>query len=183
MNSLNNKMLNQHHKTELALLVGNDLSEAEALAVKRQMALCPESREHHKNLEQGMKPLREFAEQTAEVPQADLWPGVKEQLKSRSQIERRRHLLHTFAPAASVLVACSFLFLLMGQTENTAPNNHPTGPTVPVSAPMGGAPVHNVGHSLHPGPTLPQYGPAQKHKEQDQSLKDLIQSHLNITNQ
>ncbi|MEZ6047589.1 MAG: zf-HC2 domain-containing protein [Planctomycetaceae bacterium] len=144
-------MKTKHFQTELALLAGDDLSEAEATEVKRHLSVCPDCRAHLQKLQKSQEALGDFAANTATLPAIDLRSRVQKSLPTPAQIHRRHNLLHTWAPAATVIVACTLLFMVMGPDSNsTAPvdsgltsnqiTNH-SGPRV-IGTPVTYDPVH-----------------------------------------
>ncbi|QDU81159.1 hypothetical protein Pla110_28960 [Polystyrenella longa] len=114
-------MKTKHYQTELALLVGDDLPEADAAEVYRHLSTCPECRGHLQKLKKSQDRLSDYALSTSEVPSIDLRTRVQKSLPSAAQVERRHRLLHTWAPAATVVVACTLLFMVMGPEQSTAP--------------------------------------------------------------
>ncbi|MAT15827.1 MAG: hypothetical protein CMJ46_11235 [Planctomyces sp.] len=130
--------MTKHYQTELALLVGDDLSEAEAVEVYRHLSTCPECRAHLQKLRKSQNALSEYALETSASPKVDLRARVQKSLPTPAQIQRRHRILHNWAPAATVVVACTLLFMVMSPEQSTPTNN-----TGHVSAPSGGR-MHSI---------------------------------------
>lgn len=110
-------------KTELALLVGNDLPDpADREALKRHVSTCPTCRAQYRQLKQAFSVLEQSEKECTYETRDSLWPAVSARLtKRRSEPQLN---LRKWWPLGSFLAACLLVAFFL-QPIQQHPENRP----------------------------------------------------------
>lgn len=137
-------------KTQLALLIGNDLEPHRALEIQEHLVQCGGCREHFSRLRSCLDALQGSPAGAWSQEQESLWPGLSARLPKTLE---RPHRLSGWAPSLAVAAACTVMFWFASRQWVDPPGRlqAPGGMTQPVSDPGTFAP--------RPGFANPNYQP------------------------
>ena len=112
-------------RTEIALLVGNDLEDASARELLRQhVSGCPECRQYYRQMKQSFKVLEQADKSETYETRESLWPAVSQRLQHRRpEAPSRRQ----WWPIATFLAACVVVVAIINAPmPQHAPGSHST---------------------------------------------------------
>ncbi|MCA9080059.1 MAG: hypothetical protein KDA58_05840, partial [Planctomycetaceae bacterium] len=153
-------------RTEIALLVGNDLEDASARELLRQhVSGCPECRQYYRQMKQSFKVLEQADKSETYETRESLWPAVSQRLKHRRpEAPSRRQ----WWPIATFLAACVVVVAIINAPMPT--HNPGTHPTYDRGMMPDLFPVPQAVHpSVHPAPTTEPTSVNEEEPEQEQS--------------
>jgi hypothetical protein len=95
-------------KTQVALLIGNDLEPAALAEVRNHLGQCVDCRQHFDRLSSCLEVLQ-APPRTDNVPEESLWPKLSARLASPNA-GQKPHRLSGWAPTLAVAAACTAMF-------------------------------------------------------------------------
>ena len=122
---------------DIALFVGNDLSDEAIPKLESHLENCPNCNKHYQSMKNSWKLLHESGDQfLVESLHDSVWPDVSVKLAKRQE---ERHQFNGWIPAAAVLAASFVVFLVsdvsIPHTDNSDPSIHTSFSTSPISLP------------------------------------------------
>lgn len=128
---------------DIALYVGNDLSDTAVQRLERHLAQCPSCKKHYQNMSESWKMLRESGDQLLVSSLHDsVWPDVSVQLAKN---HRERHKFNGWIPATAVLAASFIIFLVSDFSVQQPVNTSPSMPASFNSNPIPFQGISNIG--------------------------------------
>ncbi|MBT4865249.1 MAG: zf-HC2 domain-containing protein [Planctomycetaceae bacterium] len=105
-------------RSEIALWVGGDVDEREAVQLQRHLALCPECRAYRCRMKGSLQMLQEPASPTAYNLHDSVWPNVESRLSVQSRVEADRvERLNRWLPAAAIAAACLAVIAITSEPQ------------------------------------------------------------------
>ncbi len=122
---------------DIALYVGNDLSDEAIPKLERHLGNCPNCKKHYQSMKNSWSLLHESGDQfLVESLHDSVWPDVSVKLAKRQE---ERHQFNGWIPAAAILAASFVVFLVSDVSVHQAGNSVPSVPasfsTNPLSLP------------------------------------------------
>lgn len=121
-------------KSQIALLVGNDLEPRTAATLRRHLDACPCCRDQAQSLTSCIDVLQSDASTPWNTEPGSLWPGLQVRLASQRPVEKP-HRMNGWAPALAV-AAAGLAMVWFTSSRDAGIAFHPDGVNVqPVSMP------------------------------------------------
>lgn len=139
-------------RQQIALWVGNDLSEAEIREVRKHVLECPDCQTYHEEMKCCSEALTVCAESRTPVDMPSIWPTVMAQLETTRQPQGGSIWRRSFGFVAKVAVVVVVLVFVTNYHESLESPNSPTGESAPVTE--SAKSVSNVGFSLVDSPDM-----------------------------
>jgi hypothetical protein len=98
-------------KTQLALLIGNDLEPVAVQEVRKHLDECGSCREHLQRLSASLDVLQAPVNSTWNTQSESLWPKLSVRLASQGA-PSKAHRMNGWAASLSVAAACTAMFLV-----------------------------------------------------------------------
>jgi len=98
-------------KTQLALLIGNDLEPVAVQEVRKHLDECGSCREHLQRLSASLDVLQAPVNSTWNAQSESLWPKLSVRLASQGA-PSKAHRMNGWAASLSVAAACTAMFLV-----------------------------------------------------------------------
>ena len=106
----------------IALLVGNDLDDAETLQVERHIATCPHCRAYHQEMQASYEALQNSADETVYESQPSLWPQLSARLfPTTTPQNTRSQAFNGWIPALAI-TAATLMIMVFSNTRHQTPD-------------------------------------------------------------
>ena len=96
-------------KTEIALWVGGDLSDAAEESLRQHLGVCPSCHSFRRQMKESLRFLHEPSEDSLSVLSDSVWPDLSSRLSSRESMWSRERF-NGWVPAALIAASCVVIF-------------------------------------------------------------------------